>query len=256
MEQVEHDPAIILGISLNIKGKDGVLTAIDTATKKEPVQVATVNPEFILDALNFPDFKSALEEMPVCTIDGSGAYIALKVGQLVGHNRHETFEQYPGADLIQDLFSMYRDGSKRFYFVGSTDEVLQKAAEKIRTIYPEIQIVVWNSAGKIDVHNLYIPPELIAEITKAKPDILLIGFGAPKQELWMRAAKEVLNVPAMVGIGGALRFYGSKPRAPRLMRTLKLEWLYRTFKEKGHAHRAWRAVVVFPIRVIGWLLAD
>ncbi len=256
MEQIEHDPSQILGITLNLRGKDAVLTAIDTATSKDPVQIATVNPEFILDALNFPEFKAALEAMPICTIDGSGAYFALKAGQLVGHNRHERFEQYPGADLIQDLFSLYRDGSKRFFFVGSTDEVLEKAVQKITSLYPDIRITGWNSAGRIDVHNIYIPPELVAEITKAKPDILLVGFGAPKQELWIRAAKELLDVPAMVGIGGALRFYGSKPRAPRLVRTLKLEWLYRTFKEKGHLHRAWRAAVVFPIRVIGWLLAD
>ena len=66
----------------------------------------------------------------------------------------------------------------------------------------------------------------------ARPDLLLVCLGAPKQELWMQRNQSLLNVGLMAGLGGSLDvFAGNVRRAPKAFQRLGLEWLYRLMKE-------------------------
>lgn len=236
--------ASFLGITANVASKDEVLYTIDTATAAAPIRIATLNPEFILAAQHNQAFVSAIAAMTECTIDGTGLMFYLKLcKQRLGL---ASVELYHGADMIEDLFRIYSQGSKSFFFLGGMPGAMEASAASLKQRYPQLAIVGAEDGGVID-SNAPLDPQLIAKIMTAKPDILLVGFGAPQQELWITKAAEALHVPVMVGIGGALTFYSQKKRAPAAMRSLHLEWLWRSLTEKGHLKRAFRAVVIFPL---------
>ena len=87
----------------------------------------------------------------------------------------------------------------------------------------------------------------------ARPRVLLVAYGAPKQTLWITQHRQELaakGIRIAIGIGGALEMLsGSLPRAPRILRQLHLEWLWRLFLEPHRLHRIWNAVVIFPLLV-------
>jgi N-acetylglucosaminyldiphosphoundecaprenol N-acetyl-beta-D-mannosaminyltransferase len=249
-------PVRILGTTLNLVGRTEVLTACDTAAASCPVHIATANPEFLLDARHNIAFRRALQATPFVTIDGSGLYFLAKLARSLGKiPRSTSIEHIPGATLIDELFQRYANGEKTLYFTGSTPEVLEQAITTIRKQHPGIQIIGSHWGGKMSATQAHLDPELIADIAAKKPDIILVGMGAARQELWMEAIRSHPACPPIaLGIGGALRFYGERTRAPKIMQKLHLEWLYRTFTEKGHLRRSLRATLGFGLLGLDWLL--
>lgn len=243
-----------MSLDIELASKQEVLTAVEAATPDRPVRIATVNPEFVVEAEHNPAFQKALKQMTHCIIDGSGLFFALKLGQFFD-THYQGAEHYHGSDLTEDLFRRHQHGEKKFFLLGGQPGVAKEAERRLREHYPSLKVVGATDGGIIDPHHIEVTPELAAEINAAKPDVLLVGFGAPKQELWITAAREILAVPVMIGIGGTIDFYSVKKRAPSWMRSLHLEWLYRSISEQGHWKRAYRATVVFPLRAFGWILA-
>ena len=124
--------------------------------------------------------------------------------------------------------------SHKFFLFGSAPGVAEKAKLKAEELYPGIKIV--------GVRNGYFSaedePEIISQIKKAEPDILLAALGVPKQEKWLAANKNKLNVPVSIGVGGTLDVMaGIVKRAPLFMQRLKLEWLYRAMLQPSRAGR-------------------
>ena len=80
--------------------------------------------------------------------------------------------------------------------------------------------------------------EVVDRINAARPDVVWVGLGSPKQDLWMAAHRERLEAPLLVGVGAAFDFYTGRVRqAPRWMMRIGLEWLFRLFQEP---RRLWR----------------
>jgi len=88
----------------------------------------------------------------------------------------------------------------------------------------------------------------LTDIAEKKPDILLVAYGAPKQTLWLE--KHLANLPSVriaIGVGGAFAILSEdKPRAPRWLQRLNLEWLWRLFLEPSRWRRIWNATIEFP----------
>lgn len=245
MEQVTPPPpATFLGLHVRLTDKSTLLAAIENATPTQPVRVATLNPEIVLEAHRTPALGQALTHMSHCTIDGTGLAWFLHYARN-RINLPSIPPRYPGADLVSDLFERYQDGSKRFFLLGGTPEQNDRATKAIQAAYPSLAIAGHTSGGSIDPTHP-VDATLLETINATDPDIVLVAFGAPRQELWIAAAA-TLRAPTAVGVGGSLDFYGSKKRAPQVLRSLHLEWLWRTLTERGHLKRAWRATVVFPL---------
>jgi len=238
-----------MDVDCRLASKDELLDAIAHASSESPVRIATLNPEIILEARKNPRYRQALEGMEVCSVDGFGLFFMLTVWQRL--HRRLIIGRYPGADLVEAIFQ----SDKSVFLLGGQPGMglATDAAAALKTRYPNLRIVGAEGGGTIDRNNPQVDPELAARIREAKPDVLLVGFGAPRQELWISAARD-LPVPVMVGVGGTFGFYLQKKRAPQLMRSLGLEWLYRGFSESGHWGRIWRAVVVFSLYALGWMI--
>jgi N-acetylglucosaminyldiphosphoundecaprenol N-acetyl-beta-D-mannosaminyltransferase len=243
-----------MSATMQISDKPEVLKAIATATPESKVTIATVNPEFMLEAGHNADFQKALAEMSHAIIDGSGLFFMLNIWKRKAGLPEITL--YHGSDLVADLFEAYRKGEKSFYFLGGAPGNAERAREAITKKYPHISIVGTDDGGMINPANPTASKEVLDRIKEAKPDILTVAFGAPKQELWINAASKELTVPVMIGVGGTLDFYTKKKRAPKWLRFLHLEWLGRVFSEKGHWKRAYRAVIIFPLKAAFWMLSN
>lgn len=234
----------IMGYPYPVSAKDEVLEAIFQATSDHPVRIATLNPEFMVEAKNNIPFRTALSHMTHCTVDGFGLHTLLRLFQI------PVAKRYPGADLVHDLFVAYQDGEKRFYLLGGMSGEAELAAQTLQARYPKLVVCGFESGGVLTAGEAP-NTDLLHRITASRTDILLVGFGAPKQEQWIEQAHLTSRyAPVMIGVGGTFGFLGRKKRAPLLLRRMGLEWLYRGLTEKGHWHRVWRAVVMFPIYFI------
>lgn len=154
-----------------------------------------------------------------------------------------------GSDLTPAIFAAARKSRPLTTFLlGAAPGVAKRAAERIEARWSAVQVVGTYSPPmgfeKNDAENSAI----VERINAASPDLLVIGLGAPKQELWIQRFAPQLNVSAALCVGATIDFLaGEKQRAPKLMQRVGLEWLHRVATEprrlvKRYARDAW----IFP----------
>ena len=190
--------------------------------------VATVNAEMLLRATQDDAFKKILNAAELVVPDGAGAVWAAR------HLGYEMPERVAGFDLVQELMKIAPSKGYKFFLFGASPGIADKAKLKARELYPRIEIV--------GTRNGYFTaadePEIISQIKTSKPDILLAALGVPKQEKWLSAHKDELNIPVSIGVGGTFDVMaGVVKRAPLWMQRAKLEWLYRAMLQPSRAGR-------------------
>lgn len=190
--------------------------------------VATVNAEMLLRATQDDDFKKILNSAELVVPDGAGAVWAAR------HLGYEMPERVAGFDLVQELMKIAPAKGYKFFLFGASPGIADKAQIKAQELYPRIEIV--------GTRNGYFTaadePEIISQIKNSKPDILLAALGVPKQEKWLAAHKDELNIPVSIGVGGTFDVMaGVVKRAPLWMQRAKLEWLYRAMSQPSRAGR-------------------
>lgn len=164
----------------------------------------------------------------------------------------EPIGRITGSDLFAHMCGRSR-GRIRHFLYGSSPEVLAALRERMQAEFPGIEI-----CGQL------APPfgrrsdsEWTAEIeviNHARPDVVWVGLGAPKQELWMHRSRPVLDAPLLIGVGAVFDFAsGGKRRAPVLMRRVGLEWLHRLAVEP---RRLWRRYLVTNTTFVVGLVRD
>ena len=158
-------------------------------------------------------------------------------------------ERVAGSDLVPALFDAAESsGGVRVYLLGAAPGVADRAAERISK--------QWTT---VDVVGTYSPPlgfetdeeentAILERIAHARPDLLIVGLGAPKQELWVHAHRERLQASVALCVGATIDFLaGEKSRAPRWMQRVGLEWLHRLASDPRRlAGRYARDAWVFP----------
>jgi N-acetylglucosaminyldiphosphoundecaprenol N-acetyl-beta-D-mannosaminyltransferase len=149
-------------------------------------------------------------------------------------------ERVAGSDLIPLLARRAAECGYSIYLLGAAPGVAASAADVLKEQYPGLKIAGVSSPPFSSV--LDMDPAVLDDIRAAKPDILLVAFGNPKQEKWIGMHRRDLSVPVMIGVGATLDFIaGHRKRAPRWMQVAGLEWLFRLLQEP---RRLWRRYVV------------
>ena len=219
----------ILGVDVDAvtmaEAVDVVRRAMDT---RAGVMVATANAEMLMRATHDEELRRILNASALVVPDGAGTVWAAR------HLGHAMPERVAGYDLAQELLRCAPAEGRRVYFFGSAPGVAEKAKAKAEQIYPGIEIV--------GVRNGFFSPAdnaaIIAEIRAARPDLLLVALGVPKQEKWIAAHLAELDVPVAIGVGGTLDVMaGVMKRAPHWMQKAKLEWLFRGLMQPKRAGR-------------------
>lgn len=219
----------ILGVDVDAvtmaEAVDVVRRAMDT---RAGVMVATANAEMLMRATHDEELRHILNASALVVPDGAGTVWAAR------HLGHAMPERVAGYDLAQELLRCAPAEGRRVYFFGSAPGVAEKAKAKAEQLYPGIEIV--------GVRNGFFSPAdnaaIIAEIRAARPDLLLVALGVPKQEKWIAAHLAELDVPVAIGVGGTLDVMaGVMKRAPLWMQKAKLEWLFRGLMQPKRAGR-------------------
>jgi N-acetylglucosaminyldiphosphoundecaprenol N-acetyl-beta-D-mannosaminyltransferase len=139
-------------------------------------------------------------------------------------------ERITGSDLFDELCRRSPAAGHRHFFYGSTPETLEVLTRLVRNRYPGIDVC--GSLSPPFSRSAELRPHDMAAIDAARPDVVWVGLGAPKQELWMRLARAHLEAPLLLGVGAVFDFAsGRKQRAPRLVQRLGLEWAHRLAHE-------------------------
>jgi N-acetylglucosaminyldiphosphoundecaprenol N-acetyl-beta-D-mannosaminyltransferase len=239
----------ILDIPIDTVTQADTLEWIATAiAAKTPRHIVTVNPEFIVESTKNGQFKWALQAADLSLADGSGIlWAASRQGISLP-------EKVTGSDLTSALAVKAAECGWKIFMLGGAPNVAEEAARRLESANPGLKIVGAEAGMTYRPHMPKTDGELIAlleRINEAEPDILLVAFGAPKQELFISRFKEELSVPVMIGVGGTFDFLaGTARRAPKWMQNLGLEWLWRLVTNPKRYKRIWNAVVVFPYLVL------
>lgn len=224
----------ILGVGVDAvttaEAVDWVAAAIAEET---PRQVATVNPEFVMRARRDPAFRDVLARADLCIPDGYGVvWGARRLG-------HPLPERIAGVDFVRELAHRGAAAGWRFFFLGAAPGVAEAAAAALAAEAPGLQVVGCLAGSPAPSAD----PEVTAAIRSVSPDIVLVAYGAPNQDLWIARNLHATKARIAIGVGGAFDFLsGRRRRAPRWMREHGLEWLHRLSREPWR----WRRMLALP----------
>jgi len=234
------ETAAILGVPIDNLNLEEAVQSIFSMVEayeadKRPRQVITVNVDFVVNTLAWKPGRTSHSELldvyrkaDLATPDGMPLVI---LGRLLGVPMKERFT---GSDLIPGLAAEAARRNKSFYLLGGRKGVGALAARSLQKDHPGLIVAgVDDPRVRLDADGARDGDRLIIErINAAKPDILLIAFGNPKQELWFHRNRSRLRVPVSIGVGGSFEFFaGTIQRAPAEMRDAGLEWLFRILQE-------------------------
>jgi N-acetylglucosaminyldiphosphoundecaprenol N-acetyl-beta-D-mannosaminyltransferase len=209
--------------------------------------IAVSNVHGVMESRHNAAFREVLDEADLCVPDGMPV---IWIGRLRGHKlKHRVY----GPDLLLGFCRETEAKGYRHFFYGGGTGVAEALARKLREEFP-----------KLEIAGTYSPPfrklteeedaRVVEMINGAKADVLWVGLGCPKQEMWMREHRERLRVPVQVGVGQAFDIHaGLLRQAPRWMREHGLEWLFRLAAEP---RRLWRRYLVYNTEFIFCELAE
>lgn len=200
---------------------DEVARAID-GRRPTPLRIAYANAHTCNLFHDDPRYRAALLRADLIYADGNGPRLA---AWLAGASLPE---RMTAADWIVDLCRRAAERGDRLFLLGTKPEMLAAAVARLQKLAPELQLVGSHHGFLRDAQA----SEVLEAIRRAQPDILLVGMGSPRQEIWMAEHAERAGVPVVWSVGAALDYAsGLQRRPPRWLRRLGLEWLGRLLIE-------------------------
>lgn len=212
-----------------------------------PQLVATPDTLALMRARGDDALRAVYQRAALVTADGTGIVWAARLFGV------RLPERVTGIDLVEAICqratALFLAGQRapcRLCLLGARAGVAAEAAGRLETRYPGVTVV--------GTHHGYFSAaeakDILNDIRRAAPDILLVGLGVPRQELWMKANQAHLDVPVVMGVGGSLDVLsGRLRRAPRGWQRLGLEWAYRAAREPRRLWRLW-VIPLFVARVL------
>jgi len=211
--------------------------------------VTTPNPEMLVLAQRNEKFRAVMRQADLAIPDGAGLILAAAA------RGHRLPGRVTGADLTEKISELAARTGHSVFLLGAGEGIAVQAGHVLKDKYPKLKIAGASHGDKIrrdQAGHLQTQNETIEAINRAQPDILFVAYGHGVQEEWI--ADNLTRLPSVrvaMGIGGTFDFLaGQVRRAPKFMRKLGLEWLWRFFLQPWRFRRIWTAVVVFPYLVL------
>ncbi|MBC8139658.1 MAG: WecB/TagA/CpsF family glycosyltransferase [Fibrella sp.] len=193
--------------------------------------ICTGNLDHLVILENDPVFRTAYETADLVLADGMPI---VWLSHLQNKKQQQLRERVTGSDLFWELGRVSAQKGARLFFLGGAPGAAVRAADAVRQKYP-LACIAGTYCPSFEAFGTPEEEERITEeIRNARPDILLVGLGAPKQEKWILQNKERLGIPVSIGVGGSFEMAsGLQRRAPVWMQHAGLEWCYRMGQEPG-----------------------
>lgn len=214
-------------------------TEVDNLTMDEAVQrieelilskkvsyVVTPNVDHIVKLEEDEEFQNVYKQADLILTDG------MPLIWISNFKGTKIKEKVSGSDLFPKICDLAAKNGYKVFLLGAAEGVAAKAAENLKNKYEGLNVVGTYSPSYGFEKKEEEIQKIIEIINEAKPDILAVGLGAPKQEKFLYNFRKVLNVPVSLAIGASIDFEaGNVERAPKWMQKSGLEWSYRLFKE-------------------------
>jgi N-acetylglucosaminyldiphosphoundecaprenol N-acetyl-beta-D-mannosaminyltransferase len=229
----------------NLTMTDAIGKLAKTIEDKDKKKVYFVNPDCLNKIFTDKEYFDVLNCGDYIFPDGIGVNIACKL------LKDPLLENINGTDMLPFICELADKQSYSMYLLGGKPGVAEKMKINLQSKYNNLQIVgVQDGYFDKDKDN----NSVVEKINESKADILLVAFGAPIQEKWIEANNHRLNAKVQMGVGGLFDFFsGGNKRAPKWMREVGLEWVFRIMQEPK---RLWKRYVignpVFLYRVMKW----
>lgn len=191
--------------------------------------IIAINPEKIMKVRKENKLKEIINSSTYKIPDGIGIIYASKL------KKGKIKQRITGIDCMEMLCQLSNHKGYKVFLYGAKKEILEKTICNLQKKYLNLQIVGYIDGYEKDNNKI------IKEINRAKPNILFVALGSPKQEIWINENKEKLNVNIFQGVGGSFDVIsGNIKRAPFWMQQVGLEWLYRLIKEPKRIGRQFK----------------
>ena len=233
----------VLGLPVDRVDMDmavATIIAMIERARREPVpvqQIVTLNPEIAMAAQRDDQLRRIIRDAALVVPDGAGIVAASRL------LRGGVVARVPGVELVERLAIMSAERGYRLFLLGAAPGVALEAARRLQTLAPGLAVVGAHSGSS----RAEDAEAILAAIQRVRPDVLCVAFGSPKQERWLSEHRPQVGAAVAIGIGGALDYIaGAVKRAPRWMRALGLEWLFRLMRQPWR----WRRMLALPRFVV------
>lgn len=228
------DKAPVVGIPISVTSYDEVLDALSNRPRDRATIVAVCNVHSVMSARRNEDLAAAIEAAEIATPDGVPIVWALRA--LVRGDQERVY----GPELMRRAMIESDRLGWAHYLYGSTPETLARLREAIEAVAPNANIV-GSFSPPFRAMDETETEESLEAIRASGADVVWVGLGMPKQELWMDSIRAQLPGVALLGVGAAFDFLaGTKKQAPAWMQKAGLEWLFRLIQEP---RRLWRRYI-------------
>lgn len=243
MPHMKRAPSSItlLGVRIDNVTMDETIAIVDDYLRSgKPHQIATVNPEFVMEAQHNAAFRHVLQKSDLNVPDGVGLLLAAWMrGQRLR-------ERVTGVALTERIAALSATAGYRIFLLGAAPGVAEAAAHVLEQRFPGM-VIAGCYAGSPRAGD---EPEIRSIITAARPDVLLVAYGAPNQDVWIARNQAHLHIPLAIGVGGTFdELAGVVQRTPAWVQRFGLKWLHRLIQQPARWRRIWTAVARFPLAV-------
>jgi N-acetylglucosaminyldiphosphoundecaprenol N-acetyl-beta-D-mannosaminyltransferase len=232
---------MLLGVPIHASTFDDTVTSVLSWADERGSRTAHFcNVHLLVTGHDDPAVRAALETGTLNAMDGLPL---VWLGRALGYRA----ERVAGPDLMLAVMDRGRAGGRRHYLYGATAAVTEALERRLTASLPGLRIVGrWSppfGAQSDDERDADV-----ARIQATEPDFVWVGLGAPKQDLWVEAARHWLHAGGLLAVGAAFDFHsGVRRRAPRWMQRTGTEWLFRLVSEP---RRLWRRYAVTNTRFV------
>jgi N-acetylglucosaminyldiphosphoundecaprenol N-acetyl-beta-D-mannosaminyltransferase len=225
----------VLGVRVDdVTYAEALRILLAAIASRSPHVVTTPNPEFVMLARRDRSFRAALNRAALNIPDGIGLVLAAR---LSGDRLRQHVQ---GTDLVLMLARESARLGHRWFLLGGYGDAAARAATALAAQFPGLQIVGAEPGSPLAEHDLAVRQRVRAV---GPVDVVLVAYGAPKQEFWLDRNLAALGIPVGIGVGGVFNYLsGDAPRAPAWVRRLHFEWLHRLVTQPWR----WRRQLSLP----------
>lgn len=228
----------ILGITIQSESRTTILEKIKKYIQ-QPIgffHIVSLNPENLVITQNNSEFKKVIETAQIKLIDGVGVVWASRLLKI-------KTERVTGVGLMTDLVKLADEMRLRVLLIGGKSNLALRLAQCYQQKHPSVKFFGLEGIKNIKDPTLEEEKAIFSIVGELKPNIVMVAFGSPDQELWLARHSDQFAHCVCIGVGGAFDFLsGEIGRAPKILQKIGLEWLFRLVAQPWRWRRQLRLI--------------